>query len=269
MKAPVKNPSLPLDAVEFQHPPRIFISEPGWRWTSVIPDYFNLWYVLRGSGSMEVDGVRHRLSAGMALILAPGQQVDAVQDAADPIHNYAAHFYPLYKGRRLSAVSAFPTASVVVHEPILFEAMARQTVRLAESGDALGEALALALVFALTIQILRSMELPSSDPVDRRLLDIMDGISASPGRRVSVESMAREAGLSRVHFTRRFRKVTGETPSHYLIRHRVERAGYLIRESRLKMTAIAELLGYSDVYFFSRQFKQVTGMSPGQWRRVS
>lgn len=52
-----------------------------------------------------------------------------------------------------------------------------------------------------------------------------------------------------------------------MIRARIERARHLMRESPLSLKQIAATLGYTDVYFFHRQFKAVTGLTPGQWRR--
>ncbi len=267
MTSQIAHNPLPLDAVALESPSRIYVSEPQWRWTTTIPDYYNLWYVLRGKGTMRVNGVQQALTSGVAFLLAPGTAVDASHDADDPIHNYAAHFWPLRRGRQLARAHGLPVAGVAVHDSGLFEVIARQTVRLGEGERPFGTPLAAALVFALVIQIMRSVSLPAADPVDQRLWEIMDRISANPGQPYTVEALAREAGLSRVHFTRRFRRATGETPSRYIIRRRIERAGQLIRESGLKLAVIADLLGYSDVYFFSRQFKQFTGYSPAQWRR--
>ena len=79
--------------------------------------------------------------------------------------------------------------------------------------------------------------------------------------------MAREAGLSTVQFTRRFRRLTGTSPNLYLVRRRIERASQLIQQSPLKISEIAESLGYADVFFFSRQFKRILGHPPSHLRR--
>ena len=79
--------------------------------------------------------------------------------------------------------------------------------------------------------------------------------------------MAREAGLSTVQFTRRFRRLTGTSPNLYLVRRRIERASQLIQQSPLKISEIAESLGYADVFFFSRQLKRILGHPPSHLRR--
>ena len=52
-----------------------------------------------------------------------------------------------------------------------------------------------------------------------------------------------------------------------MIRARIERARRLLEESSLSLEQVASSLGYTDVYFFHRQFKAVAGVTPGRWRR--
>jgi AraC-like DNA-binding protein len=91
-------------------------------------------------------------------------------------------------------------------------------------------------------------------------------LRAEPARCASVGEMAERMGYTPQHFARVFRKFKGTGPKSFLIRTRVERAKLLLASSH-SIGRIADLLGYSDVYFFSKQFKRSTGMSPSEWRR--
>ena len=259
-------PGLSFDSVALVDPPKVWISERNWQWRTTIPQYYNLWHVLRGTGWMEVSGRRHLLKAGRAFILGPGQEVRAMHNPNDPIHNFAAHFHPVARGRRLLPAPEFPLAHVAVRDTALFEDMARQAVRLADAGDALAGPQAAALILALISQVVRDAEMPALDPVELRIRPIIDQLNANPARHRSVPELAREAGLSPVQFTRRFRRLTGTSPNLYLVRRRIERASQLIQQSPLKISEIAESLGYSDVFFFSRQFKRILGFPPSHLR---
>lgn len=259
---------LPFDSVVLVTAPQLFISEPNWHWKSKIPqNYYNLWHVVRGSGWLTVEGRRYELSAGLSFILGPGQQVEGMHDRADPIHNFAAHFSPVLRGRMILPVKNLPHEGVPTREAALFEAMARHAVRLGDSGDALANQESAALVFALVAQVVRDASLPALDAVEQRIRPVIDQLNANPGRRLSVAAMAREAGLSKVQFTRRFKRMTGESPNLYLMRRRIERASQLIQQSPFKIEEIAETMGYSDVFFFSRQFKRITGLPPSHFRK--
>ena len=87
------------------------------------------------------------------------------------------------------------------------------------------------------------------------------------GRSISVEDIARSAGLSRTHFSRMFRHVVGQTPYSFLMSFRVERAQELMRDKQRGLADIAFACGFSDQAHLSRAFTKETGQSPSTWRK--
>lgn len=85
--------------------------------------------------------------------------------------------------------------------------------------------------------------------------------------RISVKFLAEMENLSESHFRAVFTEVYGESPVEYIISRRVNVAIYLLGNSDKKLSEISELVGYNDVYYFSRQFKRKTGFSPGKYRK--
>ncbi|MCZ7645488.1 MAG: helix-turn-helix transcriptional regulator [Planctomycetota bacterium] len=106
---------------------------------------------------------------------------------------------------------------------------------------------------------------------DRRhrqtVLALAQRIDESPLEAQSVAELARKAGYSPDHFARIFRKVLGQAPREYALRARIDRARQLLAETDLSVSEIAFALGYKDVYFFSRQFRQKTGTTASAYRR--
>ena len=78
--------------------------------------------------------------------------------------------------------------------------------------------------------------------------------------------MAGRAALSRAQFTRRFVAQFGMSPAQYLIQARIDRAHQLLTETGMTVTQTAAALGYTDVPYFSRQYKQRTGRLPSDDR---
>ncbi|MFA5264210.1 MAG: AraC family transcriptional regulator [Opitutaceae bacterium] len=94
----------------------------------------------------------------------------------------------------------------------------------------------------------------------------MRHIRENPGRIFTVSELSRLASYSTDHFTRIFTRIAGVGPKEFCIRVRMERAQQLLLESTMSIDQIASALGYADVFFFSRQFKQQFGMPPRRWR---
>ncbi|MBO7762712.1 MAG: helix-turn-helix domain-containing protein [Clostridia bacterium] len=80
--------------------------------------------------------------------------------------------------------------------------------------------------------------------------------------------LAEIAHMHPTHFIRYFKAQTGDTPQGYLLKLRMERAGELLRTSRLNVSEIAERLGYYDGMYFSKVFKRYHAVSPGEYRRL-
>jgi AraC-like DNA-binding protein len=83
-----------------------------------------------------------------------------------------------------------------------------------------------------------------------------------------VSDLAREAHLERTYFSRVFRECLGVKPAEYIIRRRVERAKPRLWETDDSLGAVAESLGFSDAFHFSKCFKRVTGLAPSEFRTL-
>lgn len=84
---------------------------------------------------------------------------------------------------------------------------------------------------------------------------------------LSVELLSGMAGLSRFHFSRLFKEISGRTVTEYVNETRLNRADYLLRESPLTVSEIAAATGFNDIYYFSRIFKKYKSMAPSALRK--
>jgi AraC-like DNA-binding protein len=82
-----------------------------------------------------------------------------------------------------------------------------------------------------------------------------------------VESLARLVSLSSSYFCRAFKESFGGPPHAYIIKRRVERAKTLMLTTSESLSQIAFACGLVDQAHFCRCFRQVTGVTPGAWRR--
>lgn len=86
---------------------------------------------------------------------------------------------------------------------------------------------------------------------------------------LSLSDVADSAILSRFHFCRTFRDVTGVTPGRFLSAIRIYQAKRLLLNTRMNVTDIAFAVGYNSLGSFSNHFTDSVGISPGRFRRAS
>jgi len=84
--------------------------------------------------------------------------------------------------------------------------------------------------------------------------------------RLRVAELAAMAGMSESHFSRVFKAAFGASPIDWLRRERISQAKRRLAETTDAIKEIATQVGYSDRYFFSKDFKRLTGMSPRVFR---
>ena len=86
-------------------------------------------------------------------------------------------------------------------------------------------------------------------------------------RKLSLDEIAEASGLSAPYFSSIFKKEMGENLSGYLNRLRVEKAACLLKDTNQPLKKIASLCGFEDQSWFSKIFKNYTGMNPGKYRQ--
>jgi AraC-like DNA-binding protein len=103
-------------------------------------------------------------------------------------------------------------------------------------------------------------------PPARHLLRAKDLADARYSEPVRVKDMAAAAGLSKAHFSREFSRTFGESPHHYLLTRRLERAAALLRMTDWTVGEICVSVGLSSVGSFTTSFKRAFGATPTSYR---
>lgn len=106
---------------------------------------------------------------------------------------------------------------------------------------------------------------PPPDRIDRA----RDIIRARYREKLRLAALAKEAGLSPAHFSRRFKERFGRAPIDYQLDLRLRGACELLRASADPLSEIAAAVGFDDVYYFSRLFRRRLDEAPGRFRRAA
>jgi AraC family transcriptional regulator len=99
-----------------------------------------------------------------------------------------------------------------------------------------------------------------------RLRTITELVHARMGDELTLIEMAQSVELSPAHFSRMFRKSTGETPHQFVLRNRIERAQEMLRASETRILDVAVACGFKTQQHFARVFRHVCGTSPREYR---
>jgi transcriptional regulator GlxA family with amidase domain len=156
---------------------------------------------------------------------------------------------------------------VVPASPAGVEAVviAEQALR---SGDAeaLHEAALAVAMIAMAAERRTAGALPSVIQA-RRVARAMRYIEAHSAGDCSLAALAAEARLSRFHFLRVFRAMTGQTPRQHVIATRLRAAATALRVSRMPIARVAMDAGFGDLSHFTASFSFAFGASPRSYRR--
>lgn len=246
--------------------------EPGWNWAFRLPDY-DLWLAVGGSGTLCVNGTEYQVSPGTLFCLRPGDTGWAVHDPENRLTVVFLHFDFYAPGdERIVAPGErwLPSRCVPFDEFSGIDRLLTRTVRATLRRDPASTIEARSLLQLSLLEIYRQdarVRGASARTIDPRIEELIQYLRSRPSVRLSVEEAAARVGLSPDYFSRFFASQTGESYRAYVLRIRMERALLLLEETGMKVSEIAESLGYRDVYLFSRQFRSAYGFPPSQVRK--
>ena len=264
---------------------------PGWSWTSRPETFghFNLWCVVSGRGAITVDGddtgvglpADVELTPGRVLLLRPRTACRATHDPRHPLAVCYAHLHFLdAAGGVVRPADADLPPRVGRLDPVRFYEQVLRRVAdltggrtvappgLGDAGDA-GHAEAACYVRGVVAGLSGGGDVPLvglAREQHERMHAVARRLRDDPASAGDVASLASDAGYTPDHFARVFRRVIGTGPKAYALSARIDRAAHLLRHSAMSVGQVAAATGYADVFFFSRQFKAKTGVTPSEYR---
>lgn len=111
----------------------------------------------------------------------------------------------------------------------------------------------------------RENKIPIVNPLVRKILDY---IEKNFTKKISIEEIAEKMQCSVSHISHLFKKNMGLSIKQYIIQRRIAEAKYILEnEIFVKMSAIAERVGFSNFALFNKYFKRMTGITPAQYQK--
>ncbi len=239
---------------------------------------YEVCWVVRGRCVLAVAGRRLPLDPGVACLVRPGEMHQLWPTRAlEPFEVLWWCISP--RGISLPLEGFSGEHRVILGDYVALETGTAVPARVAqelERRQARGDLLARALLLQLAAVILRRLDEIAAGRADAWVSGrkgnwhvdrVVYYVETNFGADLTLERLARVAGLSPFYLTTLFRRVTGRSAMGYVrdVRHRQALA--LLRSTELDVAAVSRQVGYEDPYYFSRVFKARQGCSPLEYRR--
>jgi len=222
-----------------------------------------------GQGWIQVNGKRHEVSANDLLWVNCHHPHAYGSDSKQPWELYwiRVEGRPLEKVANLLEMKSQPVIQNIDPEKAKqeFELILQHMIGNRPSDAALINAAVtaiIALIFHARLSDSETIQPELPMPV-QKALEKMRLYYHTP---IRVAELAQVAGMSESHFSRQFKTAIGTSPIDWLRRERINQAKHRLIESDDAIKEVARQVGYSDQFFFSKDFKKMTQLTPSKFR---
>jgi AraC-like DNA-binding protein len=244
-------------------------------------DFWELVYVDNGELVALAEDTEHKLSKGELILHKPGewhtQRANGISAASAIIVSFfcqsnelsalAGRVFPLGLNERALLSEIINETENAFDSPL--SALVTPKLHRRKEAPFGAEQLIKMALCKLMISLMRRESAPTGMPRkgldDGLFAEIIEFLSNNLDKNLSLEEIARHAGISKTALKQLFSQKAGCGACKYYIRMKIDRAKTYIREGNYNFTQIAELLGYGSVHYFSAQFKTTVGMTPSEY----
>ena len=226
--------------------------------------------VLSGSGTLSYLGEEYRLSGGdCALINCKNEYYHKSSEdlwTIRWIHFYGPTVFGIYqkymeRGGQIRFRPADMNGFTDCWEKISFLASSDDHIRDMKINEQLSS------LFCLVMAESWHPESSAGGKGRQSLLHIREYIRDHLSEKITLDMLSERFYMNKYYLTRLFRREYGMTINDYLLQIRISHAKELLRFSQLSVEEVGESCGITPLYYFSRIFKQVEGISPRDYRK--
>ncbi|REK76408.1 helix-turn-helix domain-containing protein [Paenibacillus paeoniae] len=228
-----------------------------------------------GQGQLMIDGRFIELRQGNVYVCVPGQLVEVTVHTLDERGFYYMRF-DVMDGEKdaihsLGKSSRFPVkGEVPAKSPVAILSLCQQIRQCWQKQDYLARFKGQILFQELLFNLMQDALTVQDHGTESALEHVKSYMEQHYQQELTIDQLAKVAGISTRHFMRLFKKKYGCSAIDYLAVYRIEQAQRLMRSggsNRLK--DIARYVGYQDDLYFRRKFKQISGVPPAEFMKNS
>lgn len=225
-------------------------------------EYYELEYIVAGSGIMHVNGNAYPFKAGHLFFATPADLQKIEID--EPMEVFNVSFKREWIDEQV--IHALNFGAGIADYPFPLEQMRREYTR----KDTWSDVYLFNLLNGILIDMARQIEKDERKgfhaEVFSPIMRALRYIDVHFREEITLEEVAAQVGLSSSYFSAQFHKIIGQTFKSHLINVRLNYAANLLSGSDTKITEVCSLSGFKDFANFLRAFKKQYNISPSSYR---
>lgn len=246
-------------------------SRYGGDWHSVphIHNHTELFYIVGGKGQFLIADQTFPVDANSLVIINPN-----VLHTEDSLNAQPLEYIVLgIEGIELAASDISSDGFCILDrfESAEISGCLRNILREMEQKNTGYEDVCQAYMEILVIRLMRATSIavpaePQTLTTNRQCAAVRRYIDLHFKEALTLEQLAEEGHMNKYYLSHAFKREYGTSPINYMISKRIEESKYLLAETDLSMSQIAQLLGFSSLSYFSQVFHRSQGTSPKDYR---
>lgn len=224
-----------------------------------------------GSGVLQYDGTQHDLQAGDCVFLDCRRpylhRTDQDLWQLRWVHFYGPNMGAIYKKyQERGGLPAFHS-----RQPDLYKSLLQILYNLASSDDYVRDMQICGRLVDLLTLLMQESWHPGAVRISRgkkqNVQIVKEYLDAHFTERITLDALADRFYINKFYLTRVFKEQFGQSITNYLLQLRITQAKRMLRFTDHSIEAVAAECGLQDANYFSRLFKKIEGITPGEYRR--
>lgn len=230
-------------------------------------DYYSIEFVAQGKGTLKLNKKEYKLATGTLFAYGPGIPQDIVTDPHDLLVKYFVDFTGKEAKGLLQRHGPAPGHVLQTSAPSEIMAVFDDLIRNGSRDTPFSARLCAVLVEHLILKIAETA-IPfgsAGTPAFATYRRCRQRIDDHWAELQTLEQIARDCHIDPAYLCRLFRRYDHQSPYQYLLRLKMAHAAERLQRPDVTVKQIADELGFSDQFHFSRVFKKVIGIAPAQF----
>lgn len=228
-------------------------------------------YVVEGKGKVKIGEQIYHVKKGDLILFPPDTLLETWSDNEDPLAYWWMDFNGSTVSYLLKHIGFDDNMHVIYYDEEKIETLISKIYKITKTNSLINVLSAISFLFelfALLISFNKNFS-QKTNSIGTYVEKAIWYIETYYMQKVTIADIANHVHLSRYYMTDIFKQQTNMSPIEYLIQYRIKQAKHMLVASKLSITEIALNCGFNSPSNFAMQFKQLTSLTPMEYRKAN